>query len=272
MLLFLCELKNDNLSYSTINTAKSAISSQSALFNHDIGNNILIKKFMKGIFNKKPSLPKYNCTWDVGVVLRYIQTIELSDNLKLLDLSRKLVTLLALTTGQRIQTLHFLDIRNIECTESYIKIRIGDLLKQSKPNYHLPELYINAYTPDSNLCVVRTYCYYLKRTADIRSDFRLLISTQKPHLPVSKSTIGRWIKSTLRHAGIDMSMFTPHSTRSASTSAVSSIIAIDTVLKTAGWKRECTFRKFYNRSVTNDSTFSQSLLTQSVRKGNGADC
>ena len=42
---------------------------------------------------------------------------------------------------------------------------------------------------------------------------------------------------TLKLAGIDLSLFTPHSTRSASTSAVVSKVPIDTIIKTAGWSK-----------------------------------
>ena len=55
------------------------------------------------------------------------------------------------------------------------------------------------------------------------------------HTPVTKSTLARWIKAVLVSSGIDISMYIPHSTRSVSTSAA--------VLKTAGWKKDCVFRK-----------------------------
>lgn len=51
------------------------------------------------------------------------------------------------------------------------------------------------------------------------SGSRLFISTQKPHNSVSVETIGRWIKAIMISAGIYIKCFTPHSTRSAATSA-----------------------------------------------------
>lgn len=213
---------------------------------------------MKGIFHLKPPLPKYNCTWDVTIVLDYIR--QLPPKLSLLPLSRKLATLLALTTGQRLQTLHLLDTRNIVCTNDYIKLHIGDLLKQSRPGKHLSELFIESYSLDERLCVVKTYQHYLEKTSHLRLDTRLFICTQKPYLSVSKDTLARWIKDVLRLSGIDMTMFSAHSTRSAACSAVSSVVNIDTVLKTAGWTTDNTFRKYYNKRVTNDSSFSRELL------------
>ena len=61
-------------------------------------------------------------------------------------------------------------------------------------------------------------------------------------------------------SGTDMSMYTPHSTRSASTSVAALQITIDSVLKTAGWKKDCVFRKFYQREVTNNSKFNDAVF------------
>ena len=58
-------------------------------------------------------------------------------------------------------------------------------------------------------------------------------------------------KNVLKLAGIDISVFKPHSIRSASTSVAHKCnVSIDVILKAAGWSNESTFRKFYNRPVT----------------------
>ena len=64
-------------------------------------------------------------------------------------------------------------------------------------------------------------------------------------------------------SGIDMSMYTPHSTRSASTNMAALKILIDSVLNTTGWRKDCVFRKFYQREVTNNSEFSNAILEHS---------
>ena len=266
LLKFLTELHDSGLGYSAVNTAKSAISSFLSIAdpNHcQFGSHVLIKRFIKGIFEIKPSLPRYNCTWDTEIVLKFLKSLSPLSELSLLQLSRKLVTLFALTTGQRAQTLHMFDIRNIESCETHLKIRIGDLLKQSSPKNHLSELFISQYEIDSDLCVVKTYLHYVQRTVDIRQDPRLFIKSQKPYSWVSRATLSHWIKDTLALSGIDMACFSTHSTRAASCSkAVTSNVPIDTVLRTAGWKRDNVFRKFYHRPVSNDDRFSQSILKQ----------
>ena len=42
----------------------------------DIGKEVLIKRFIKGIFHVKPVIPKTIFTWDVKVVLRFLETLD----------------------------------------------------------------------------------------------------------------------------------------------------------------------------------------------------
>ena len=54
----------------------------------------------------------------------------------------------------------------------------------------------------------------------------------------------------MREAGLDIKKFTPHSIRAASTSAaMRNGIPIDSILATAGWTKESTFRKYYNKPL-----------------------
>ena len=149
-------------------------------------------------------------------------------------MSKKLVALLALTTGQRIQSLCVIDLRNLELTPQYVKIRFGDLLKQSKPGNHLQELYIESHAPNRSLCVVNCLSKYLDMTSDLRSDNNLLISTIKPFKKATHNTLSNWLRECLKDSGLDLSTFTPHSTRAASTSTAVTKIPVDTILRTAG--------------------------------------
>jgi hypothetical protein len=67
----------------------------------------LVRRFLQGAFNQRPSLPRNDVTWDVNIVLRYLQQQWPISNLSLKDLTIKCVMLLALTTGQRAQSIHF---------------------------------------------------------------------------------------------------------------------------------------------------------------------
>jgi integrase len=170
--------------------------------------------------------------------------------------------LLALLSGQRKQGLHVLDIRNISIRENMLIIRYGDLLKQSRPGHHVDEISIAAYPNDKDLCILTVYNEYICRTKELRgSEYKLFISTQKPHNSVSVDTIGRWIKTVMINAGIDMNCFSLHSTRSASTSAAAKAnVSVATILRRAGWTDDNMFRKFYNKPVVVSSDFSDALL------------
>lgn len=102
ILEYLNSLHNENLGYSSVNTAKSMLSSLLSL--KDTGKDPLICHFMKGIFNLKPALPRHVNMWNVQKVIEYLDSLISSElNLKLLSV--KLATLLALATGQQCQTL-----------------------------------------------------------------------------------------------------------------------------------------------------------------------
>ena len=190
-----------------------------------------------------------------------ISEIFKNGNISLKLLSMKLVTLLALVTGQRCQTLTCMNIPDLELSDTCLKIRIKTILKQSKPNSHLSEIFIEEFKLDEDLCVIKTMNMYLEKTEQIRNNSELFLTTLKPHRPASKSTIATWIKCTLKLAGIDMSIFSAHSTRGASASAAINRVPIDTVMRTAGWKRECTFRTFYNKPITNDGSYGTAILS-----------
>ncbi len=36
----------------------------------------MIIRFMKGVYNLRPSLPQYSNTWDVGIVLGYMKGLS----------------------------------------------------------------------------------------------------------------------------------------------------------------------------------------------------
>ncbi|ESO96239.1 hypothetical protein LOTGIDRAFT_99953, partial [Lottia gigantea] len=73
----------------------------------------LVRRFMKGLYDRKPPRPKYLVTWDVSVLVRYLSTVHPLENLSLKLLIYKCVYLLSLCTSQRCQTLTAFDINNI---------------------------------------------------------------------------------------------------------------------------------------------------------------
>lgn len=117
VLRFLHSLYTKGMSYSSLNTARSAISNLCFTTDMDshhvpIGKHFLICRYLKAVFNEIKPVPKYHFTWLVALVLDYLSTMWPLEKLSLKELTLKLVTLIALTTGQRSQTLTFLDVSN----------------------------------------------------------------------------------------------------------------------------------------------------------------
>ncbi|KAB0790852.1 hypothetical protein PPYR_15078, partial [Photinus pyralis] len=81
---FLTNMFHNNSSYTSINTARSAIS---LITGNTLGEHENLKRFMKGIHNLRPSKPKYNDTWDPKIVLEHLQTLHPNDSISLEMLS-----------------------------------------------------------------------------------------------------------------------------------------------------------------------------------------
>ena len=88
---------------------------------------------------------------------------------------------------------------------------------------------------------------YLRRTKVFRDGHtQLLLSYLKPHLPISKDTLARWIRDVLHNAGVD-TQFGAHRRSARSAAAASQGLPIYIVLKAAGWSSASTFTRFYKR-------------------------
>ena len=260
---FLTTLFNSGLGYSAINTARSALSSVITLSNGlPIGEHPTIRRFLKGVFEIRPALPKYTAIWDVGKLLDYLKTFQSASQLSLKDLTHKTATLLFLLTGQRCQTIHSIELSGIQSLPDLFRITILQPVKTSKPGKHIQPLELKAFATEPNLCIVLHLSEYIKRTNSLRgSHTKLFLSHQKPHNPVSRDTISRWVKSTMKLAGIDTNVFTAHSCRSASTSAAkASGLSLSEIFKSAGWSNATTFARFYDKLLISEN-FGQSVLS-----------
>lgn len=259
---YLKSLHDEGKSYSVINTARSAISQFVTIIdgnNRLFGEHVMVKRFMMGIYKLKPPLPKYTSTWDVKPLLDYLRSISNDADLK--SLSIKLVCLLALATGQRLQTLAALDLSLLTINSDKASFRIGEILKTSKPGKTQLTVHIHKFTTETLICPLECLQSYLHLTDKLRTDTKLFISLQKPHKSITSQTLSRWVTWGLQHAGIH-EMFTPHSVRHASSSRAAGFIPVGDILKTVGWTRESTFASFYRRETNyyNGESFSEAVL------------
>ena len=219
---------------------------------------------MRGFFNARPSLPRYNYTWDTEIVLKFLDKWTPPESLNLKQLTLKVVMLIALITGQRCQTLYSMDILCVQKTDDRFRFVIEEQIKTTKPGSTQPVLILPKFDQNVNRCIYRFLEVYLEKTELLRSEnTKLFLSFQKPHNPVNKETISRWIKSVLKQAGIDSDIFKPHSTRAASTSAAAKLtVPIQSIMKAAVWKKDCTFRKFYQKPLNVEDEFALAILNK----------
>ena len=255
---FLASLFDAGLSYASINTARSALSSVLLIENSKIpfGQLPLVKRFMKGIFELKPSLPRYRTVWNVSTVFNYLRCQPNIADLSLKDLSLRLTFLLLLLSGQRCQTVYYFTMDNMKLSEDKCVFKVTDKVKQTRKGYHIPPIIYECYPHETRLCPVVHIKEYVKRTASLRSADckQLLVSFIRPHGPVSKTTIARWCKLLLGVAGVDTTNFHCHSTRAASTSyAADGNVNVSCILKAVGWSNEHTFQKFYHKPCVESS-------------------
>ena len=97
--------------HSSITLARSALASAVTLREYaTLSDHPLIKRFTKRAFHLRPPKPKYSSIWDADMLLRYWQKIKHNCQLNLLELSKKVTTLLILLHGLRISTITTFDV------------------------------------------------------------------------------------------------------------------------------------------------------------------
>ena len=263
---FLTCLYHQGLNYSSINVARSALSSFVIMKGTaTVGNHSLISRFMKGIFSLRPPVPRYEVIWDVNIVLDFLRKLAPIYKLSLKQLTLKLTMLIALVTAQRAQTLKKLKISNLRYEGSSAIFRSSEFLKQTRPGHMGFTLSLRDYPPDRRLCLVHYLKFYLNVTKKLRNgEDQLFVSFRKPHGPVSKDTISRWLAIVLKQAGVNIEQFRPHSTRAASTSAADKLgVPIQEIMRTAGWSKAATFQQYYNKPIQQeDSCMMEKLLQE----------
>lgn len=188
---FLTELYNTGLGYSAINTARSAISSillsTGAV---SFGSHPLVVRFLRGVYNSRPSLPRYTEIWDVRIVLDKLREMSPASTLALKELTYKLVMLIALVSAQREQTIHLLNIKNMTKTQSSYSFTITELTKTKKPGHKADIITLMAFTPEIRLCVYHCLEEYIQRTEKLRSDDGQLFISFTSH--TTKSVVKRY--------------------------------------------------------------------------------
>ena len=204
--------------YSSVNTAKLASSSILKPENGtSFGEDPSVCTLLKGVFNLRPSLPQYSTTWDVSIRFRYIKSVASLDECDLKTLLYRLAILLCLTIGRRDQTTSYMNLDLIKFETDKATIFVPELVKKTSPGHHLKLLVLMRYS-DTDIFALSHLEKYREVTKIIRKSNKLQLIFVKPHKPISTSTLSIWCVSTLQQAGVYITVFGSHSTRSASTS------------------------------------------------------
>ena len=262
---FLTELYELGHSFSAINTAKSALLSiVSVDGKHNWNENPDIRRFCKGVFNIKPPSPKYFKTWDADTLVKFLEFLGPLDSLSLKELTLKTLGLIALTSGNRAQSIHLMNTEVMAVHSNYYSFGFTQNIKTSRPGKPQQSIEVHKFN-NVNCCAFTTMAEYLKRTDSLRSTSHLWISFKKPFKAVGRQTISRWLKTLLHMAGLDISIFTGHSTRMAATSKVNNMgVGLHTILATAGWNSESNFKKFYLRDKLGESDNAKKAFAEAV--------
>ena len=241
--------------YSGLCAARSALSSSITIKGYlKLSDHPLISRYLKGIYNRHPPLPKYVDIWDLTLLLKYYEQKENNDCLEFKELVKKTVMLLIILGALRKQAPFTLKVDNIVFKENKVILLPNKTMKHTKANRRSEPLIYHHYPGNEKLCIFKCLQSYIgiRNTLVTRDIKDLIISYRKPHKPVSLETISRWIKDELSKAGVDTSVFKAHSCRSASSSkARDAGISVSEILKKGGWKSVHTFKTFYSRDIIN---------------------
>ena len=239
---------DDNLSYSSVNVLRSAISAtHSYIDNVPVGQHPFLCRMLKGVYNIRPPKVKLVKSWQVSTVISSLKTWDIAHKLTLRLLTFKTVFLLALVSLKRANELHriVIDPDFFQLSSRRFRAQPTGLGKTDRPKHLTPPIDIKAFCEDPRVDPVYYLNCYVKRTDKLRGNHKqLFISFKKPYKPVSVQTISRWIVQTLRLCGIvDVN---GHSTRSVgATTALEAGVNIEAILSAADWSSSSTFKRYY---------------------------
>ena len=172
--------------------ARSALSSViNQQQNVSFGNIPIVKRYMKGIFESNPTLPKFQFTWNVSLLFNYFRNMQDIHALDIQKLTQKLVMLMTLISGEQ-RTIHSIRVSDIKILDNKVVIPIMSLIKKTKPAKRMTPLCFQIYKKEPNLCVVTHLTEYLKRTKNtgiLTNYFSLALNFTYQQSPLLKRVV-----------------------------------------------------------------------------------
>lgn len=225
----------------------------------NIGSSEIISRLFRFFYKKRPNLPRYLVSWDVNVLLEFLMSWHPISSLSLERLTLKTVSLVAISSSDRGQTLEAMDIEHCHFSDEGILFPIYTLLKTSKINKPIKIVKCSKSTVESlDVCkyvseyMVKTLKFRLKAISKGKAKPCQLFLSPFTGKPVKRATLAKYIVKTMRLAGIDVSQFTAHSVRGLLPSLMSKQgCSINQIMSQGDWSNVRTFNQYYNRHPDN---------------------
>jgi hypothetical protein len=256
---FLHDIFKQGYSYSACNGFRSAISVTAPPFQGILlGQHPLVVSVMEAVKQQIPPQPKYQESWDLNILLDYID-LNLSTNsqLSLPQLRSKAITLLRLSSISRSTDLLRIKYSSVKFTSTQVSFDFKPI-KNSKSIIHT-----NVQRLDSkpSLCPVAVLETYIHQFRDItRINDQVFLSITPPFMEVSSQVIAKDTLELMKAAGLDTVKYKAHSTRmAAATAAIDKGVSVEDVMKVGRWLSWSVFERFYNRAKVK-SNFTQKLF------------
>ena len=277
LLYFHWRHEQDNVGPAALMQERSALKWVVNSSSHAAIDNVLITRYLTGLFNLFPSPPKPpRDIWDINTVLSYWDNLPLSNELPLMLLSQKTVILILLSTMRRRHELLAMNLDHVfyypNCMMFALDVYPKTFSLRSRLN-HLRFVTVRKFPENPNLCPLLTLQIYLRKTSLIRATRKVFITTQNPFKAAASLTLRRWILTSLSDAGVNILKYAAPSTRHASSSkAYFAGVSVDTVMLRAGWINISSFVTHYNLPIIKSkhqtpAEYNQSRQTASHRAG-----
>ena len=217
--------------------------------------NILVSRFLTGLFNLHPVPPRpQREIWDVNEVLAYWDSQPENKDLPLMFLSQKVLLLVLISTMKRRSEVMGMRVDNFYFEPNSMVFPLLIYPKTytiASKTDAIRYITIRKFVDNPNICPLLAVQHYIYRTLALRTTQSLFIITQSPFRAAASMTLRRWILTGLDQAGIDISKYSATSTHHASSSKAFFVgVSVDDVMKRAGWHNVSSFVSHYNLPIS----------------------
>ena len=139
------------------------------------------------------------------MLLTFLAKLPDNKDLSLVDLTSKLVMLMALANADRASDLNSLDTRYMQYAQTGVTFKIPGMTKTRRSGPPIVAFY-PVLKSNTSLCPVSTLKDYMEATKEIKQETKhvaLFLSVKKPHNPLPNSTVSRWLKALSLHSGVN---------------------------------------------------------------------